>query len=108
MSVMSTCHPGHQSENIVSRNCLGADDKQTTMKIPRPIAYNIHGGIDKPGISQCFADNSAFIYWKTLFYHMIDVAVVNTFLLYNHLALLSGCRTVSENDLRDELVLQII
>jgi len=39
---------------------------------------------------------------------MIDVAVVNAFVLYNHLALLSGCRTVSENDFRDELVLQII
>ena len=43
-------------------------------------------------------------YRKTLFYHMIDVAVVNAFVLYNHLALLSGCRTVSENDFRDELV----
>ena len=39
---------------------------------------------------------------------MIDVAVVNAFVLYNHLALLSGCRTVSENDFCDELVLQII
>ena len=43
-----------------------------------------------------------------LFYHMIDVAVVNAFVLYNHLAMLSGCRTISENDFRDELVLQII
>ena len=39
---------------------------------------------------------------------MIDVAVVNAFVLYNHLALLSGCRSVSENDFCDELVLQII
>ena len=47
-------------------------------------------------------------YWKTLFYHMIDFAVVNAFVLYNTLALLYGCHTVSENDFRDELVLQII
>ena len=47
-------------------------------------------------------------YWKTLFYHMIDVAIVNAFVLYNHLALLSGFRPVSENDFCDELVLQII
>ena len=29
VSVMSTCHPGHQSENLVSRNCLGEDGKRT-------------------------------------------------------------------------------
>ena len=39
---------------------------------------------------------------------MIDMAVVNAFVLYNYLALLSGRRAVSENDFRDELVLQII
>lgn len=38
VSVMSTCHPGHQSPNLVSRNCLDADGKRTTMEIPRPIA----------------------------------------------------------------------
>jgi len=51
VSVMSTCHPGHQSPNLVSRNCLGADGKRTTMEIPRPIAiekYNqFMGGVDK-------------------------------------------------------------
>ena len=111
---MSTCHPGHQSPNLVSRNCLGADGKRTTMEIPRPIAiekYNqFMGGVDKS--DQYLAYHNVLWktvrYWKTLFYHMIDVAVVNAFVLYNHLALLSGCRTVSENDFRDELVLQII
>ena len=37
---------------------------------------------------------------------MIHIAVVNAFILYNYLALLSGRWT--ENDFRDELVLQII
>ena len=31
VSVVLTCPPGHQSEKMVSRNCLGADGKQTTM-----------------------------------------------------------------------------
>ena len=39
---------------------------------------------------------------------MTDVAVVNAFVLYNHLTMLLGCHTISENDFRDELVLQII
>lgn len=47
-------------------------------------------------------------YWKTLSYHLIDIGVVNSFVLYNSIAILSGCRIVTENDYRDELVLQII
>ena len=47
-------------------------------------------------------------YWKTLSYHLIDIGVVNSFVLYNSIAILSGCWVVTENDYRDELVLQII
>ena len=68
------------------------------------------GGIDKSDQYLAYHNvlRKTVRYWKTLFYHMIDVAVVNAFVLYNHLTLLFGCRTVSENDFRDELVLQII
>ena len=112
VSVMSTAHPGHQSENKVSRHCLDADGKRT-MEIPRPIPieyYNHYMGVDKSDqfLSYHNVLRKTVRYWKTLFYHMIDVGVVNAFVLYNHLALLTGCRTVSENDFRDELVLQII
>ena len=38
-------------------------------------------------------------YWKMLFYHMIDVAEVNSFIIYmytyNILAYESGCKTIS-------------
>ena len=44
-------------------------------------------------------------YWKTLFYHLVDVAVANSFIIYNILAFESGC---TENDFRDALLLQII
>ena len=47
-------------------------------------------------------------YWKTLFYHGVDVGVVNSFILYNLLAYQNGMCTITENDFRDMLVLQII
>lgn len=76
VSVMSTCHPGHQSEIMVSRSCTGADGKRmTTDKSDQYLAYHI-------------VLRKTVRYWKTSFYHMIDVAVVNAFILYNHLALL--------------------
>lgn len=47
-------------------------------------------------------------YWKTLFYHGLDVAVVNPFIVYNLLAYQAGMHTITEKDFRDMLVLQII
>ena len=38
----------------------------------------------------------------------MDTAAVNAFIIYNILAHRSGCRTISENDFRDTLVLQTI
>ena len=39
---------------------------------------------------------------------MIDVAVVNAFILYNLLNVQAGQKPISENDFRDKLVLQTI
>ena len=114
VSVMSTCHPGHKSDTMVTRNCALPDGQRGTVEIPRPIPieqYNrFMGGVDKSDQYLAYHNvlRKTVRYWKTLFYHMIDIAIVNAFVLYNHLALLSGCRPISENDFRDELVLQII
>ena len=43
-----------------------------------------------------------------LFYHLVDIAVVNAFVIYNIKATAMGARTITENDFRDTLVLQII
>ena len=47
-------------------------------------------------------------FWKTLFYHLIDVAVVNSLILYNLLRVEAGKKPISENNFRDKPVLQII
>ena len=109
---MSTCHPGHQSENLVSRNCLGEDGKRTTIQIlsllPLRNITNLWGVWISPTNTWHIIMFCKKPSVTGRLYHMIDVAVVNAFVLYNHLAMLSGCRTISENDFRDELVLQII
>ena len=43
-----------------------------------------------------------------LFYHMIDIAAVNAFILYNLIATSSGVKTITENQFRDNLVLQLL
>ena len=73
VSVMSTCHPGHKSDTMVSRNCTLSDGKRGTMEIPRPIPieqYNrFMGGVDKS--DQYLAHHNVLRktvrYWKTLY-----------------------------------------
>ena len=111
---MTTAHPGH-SERTVERKVVDkGTGKMTTLDIPRPVPVEMYnrfmGGVDKSDQYLSYHNilRKTVRYWKTLFYHIIDVCVVNSFILYNNIALLSGCRTVTENDFRDELVLQMI
>ena len=47
-------------------------------------------------------------YWKTSFHNLLDVSIVNASVLYNVIAVQVGLKPLSENDFRDQLVLQII
>lgn len=47
-------------------------------------------------------------FWKTPFYHLIDISVVNSFILYNILQVQQCRKVISENDFRNKLVLEII
>ena len=113
VTVITTAYPGHY-EHYVTRKVRKASGQMEAVDIPRPIAvekYNRYmGGVDKSDqfLSYHNVLRKTVRYWKTLFYHMIDIAAVNAFVLYNLLAHQSKCRTITENDFRDTLVLQII
>ena len=68
------------------------------------------GGVDKS--DQYLQYHSSFRrtirYWKTLFYHMLDVAVVNSMVIYNWGSMELGGKPLSENQFRDTLILQMI
>ena len=68
------------------------------------------GGVDKPNqlLSYHNVLRKTLRYWKTILYHMIYVATVNAFILYNLIAASSRVKTITENQFRDSLVLQII
>ena len=99
---MSVAHPGHASETQVTRKMVepstGAIQQQ---QIPHPLIiekYNkFMGGVDKS--DQFIAYHNVFrktvCYWKT---HLVAIAVVNSFIIYNVMAYRNGCKTVTEND----------
>jgi len=47
-------------------------------------------------------------YWKTLFYHLMEIAATNAFILHKLCRIEVGKRATTESHFRDQLVLQII
>ena len=73
--------------------------------------YNKYmGGVDKSDQFLRYHSSlrRATRYWKTLFYHMLDVAVTNAFVIYNWHLMEKGVKAISENKFRDALVLQLL
>ena len=108
VTIISTACFGH-SKGTVMRQVKGG---KVTVPVPLAVVkYNASmGGVDKSDqyLSYHNVLRRTVRYWKTLFYHAVDVAVVNSFILYNVLAYQAGQRTITENDYRDMLVLQIV
>ena len=108
---MSTAHPGHSTTTVMRK--IKKDDQVSTVEIPQPepvTQYNKFMGVDKSDQFLSYHNilRRTVQYWKTLCYHMVDIAVINSFILYNTVAHINHCRMISENDFRDELVLQMI
>ena len=110
---MSTTHPGH-SNSTIRRKCKGQTGNFEIQDVTIPLMvehYNRYmGGVDKSDqlLQYHSSLRRATRYWKTLFYHMLDVAVTNAFVLYNWGRMEKGEKAVTENYFRDALILQII
>ena len=68
------------------------------------------GGVDKSDQYMAYHNvlRRTVRFWKTHFYHHIDIALVNAFILYNILHVKSDRKVISDNNFRDKLVLEII
>ncbi len=114
VTMASTAFPGHSVNNVVRR----VKDKRTgscvSKEVPCPqmlFEYNKSmGGVDKSDqyISYHKVLRSTVKYWKTMFYHMLDIITVNSHILYNWYRLSNSLRIVTENQFRDSLILEII
>ena len=85
-----------------------------TTEVPCPLMlyrYNQKmGGVDKSDqfISYHKVLRKTVKYWKTAFYHLVDIAIVNSHLLYNWCQIEDDEKAISENRFRDSLVLEIM
>ena len=44
-------------------------------------------------------------YWKTPFYHLIDIALVNAYVIYNWIRMECGLSRITQNNFRDAYIL---
>jgi hypothetical protein len=114
VATISTAHPGH-SVNTIKKNCKNPSTGiNEQLDVPVPIIieqYNkFMGGIDKSDqyLQYHSSLRRTIRSWKTLFYHMLDVAVINSMVIYNWASMNLGGKPISEKQFRDTLILQLI
>ena len=109
VALISTAYLGHSEGTVTRKVCSSGEFKKVDVPVPIIVAkYSASmGGVDKSDqyLSYHIVFRRTVMYWKTLFYHLVDVAVVNSFIL---LARQAGQHTITEYDYRDSLILQII
>ena len=108
VSPLSTCFPKHSIKRKGKNPSTGRNEE---LDVPVPIIienYNkFMGGVDKSDQYHSSLQHTTR-YWKTIFYHMVDVAVVNAMVLCNWFVMELGGNPVSENQFKDTLILQLI
>ena len=113
VTVLSTAYPGH-SENKVKGRVKTASGATQVQPVPIPLSiekYNANtGGVDMSNqlISYYRVLRRTVRYWKTMFYHILEIICTNSSIIFNWLRMVHGKKQMSENNFRDHLVLHIV
>ena len=87
ISVMSTFHDSNDTVNVTRRTKVNSKFQRIEVKQPMAIKdYNKYmGGVDRSDqlINKYHSLRKTNKWWKTLFLHMIDIARVNSYILFN-------------------------
>ena len=114
VALASTAYPGHSKETVLRRTKDRSTNQSVVKSVPCPemlMKYNESmGGVDKSDqyISYHKISRKTAKYWKTCFFHLVDVALVNSHILYNWIQIENDGKVLSENEFRDQFILEII
>ena len=113
VTVLSTAYPGH-TVSTAKRRGKDQSGQFASIDVPLPSAiqhYNqFMGGVDLSdqliGYHPILCQTKR--YWKTLLYHLVEIASANAFVLYKWQCISVGSKPPTESHFRDALVLGII
>ena len=113
VTVLSSAHSG-SADGTTKRRVKDTSGHSVVVDVPQPSVikeYNrFMGGVDKSDqyISYHRVLRQTKKYWKTLFYHLIEIAVTNAFLLYQWSRMETGQPRSTESDFRDNLIKELV
>lgn len=113
VSMCTTIHKVYTGDQAMRRS-LTPGGKWTAQAVPVPTAvraYNQHmGGVDLSDalIKYYSVAHKTKKWYKTLFFHFVDIAVVNAFLLHKDLAETRQVTALSQKVFREQLCLQLV
>lgn len=113
VTVLSNSYPGH-ADGTAKRRSKDHSGSYSMLDVPMPSTvkhYNqFMGGVDLSdqliGYHRLLRQTKK--YWKTLLYHLLEVAITIAFVLYKWQLMMKGARFPSESQFRDQVVLSII
>ena len=111
--VMSNEHPGH-SEGTARRAAKTSTGAYQTADVPLPATVKYYnqfmGGVDKSDqlISYHRILRQTKKYWKTIFYHLLEICITNSAILHKWHCMEDGKKAPTVNSFRDDVVLAII
>ena len=113
ITIVSNSYPGHV-DGTAKRRSTDNSGRYLMLDVPMPSAvkhYNLFmGGVDLSdqliGYHRLLCQTKK--YWKTLLYHLLEIAITNAFVLHKWQLMMTGARIQTESQFRDKVVLSII